>query len=382
MSSRRIVRWLLFFLICTAAGYYGWQKFRPQPVKVTIASVSRGSVEKLVANTRAGTLKACRKAGLSPGIGGQITSLYVKEGDRVEKGDLLVELWNKDLIARLRLAESETAAARARSDAIRRQYEEAERIYKRNRQLRKSSSISEEQFDQTETAAHIMAARYKAAQAAEQTSLDNLKLINTQLERTRLIAPFSGVVAEINGELNEYVTPSPPGIATPPTVILLDTGCFYVTAPIDEVDAPAIQPDMKARVTMDAFGERSFAARVRRIAPYVLDLEKQARTVEVEVDFIDIDEIKNLLAGYSADVEIILDVHHDTLWISTQAILDNNRIFIFELTSQRLFARKIETGFANWDRTEILSGLQEGESVVLSIDRPGVEDGAAAIVEE
>jgi HlyD family secretion protein len=382
MSFRRVVRWLLFFLLCTAAVYYGWQKFRPEPVKVTIASVSRGSVEKLVANTRAGTLKACREAGLSPAIGGQITSLPIKEGDRVEKGDLLVELWNKDMIARLELAGSEAAAATAAKEAIQRQYEEAERIYKRNRQLHKTSSISEEQFDKTETSARILAARYKAAQAQEQTSIDNLKLIRTQLEKTRLFAPFDGIVAEINGELNEYVTPSPPGIATPPTVILLDTSCFYVTAPIDEVDAPAIQTDMTARVTMDAFGERSFAARVRRIAPYVLDLEKQARTVEVEVDFVDIDKIKDLLAGYSADVEIILDVHHDTLWIPTQAILDDNRIFIFDHTSRRLFERKIETGLANWDRTEILSGLKEGESVVLSIDRPGVEDGAAAVMEE
>jgi len=87
--------------------------------------------------------------------------------------------------------------------------------------------------------------------------------------------------------LNEYVTPSPPGIATPPTVVLLDTSCFYVIAPIDEVDAPAVKINMDARVIMDAFGNKHFPARVRRIDPYVLDLEKQARTVDVEVEFVD-----------------------------------------------------------------------------------------------
>ena len=123
------------------------------------------------------------------------------------------------------------------------------------------------------------------------------------LDRTRLIAPFNGVVAEINGELSEYVTPSPLGIATAPVVDLIDNTCFYVTAPIDEVDVPNIEPGMNSRVSLDAFGDRRFAGKVRRIAPYVLDREKQARTVDVEVKFTIPSDIRQMLAGYSADVE-------------------------------------------------------------------------------
>ena len=104
------------------------------------------------------------------------------------------------------------------------------------------------------------------------------------MERTLLRAPFDGIVAEINGELGEFVTPSPVGIPTPPAVDVVDTSCIYVTAPIDEVDAPRIREGMQARVTLDAFRDRSFPARVRRVAPYVLDLEKQARTVEIEAE--------------------------------------------------------------------------------------------------
>ena len=61
-----------------------------------------------------------------------------------------------------------------------------------------------------------------------------------------LTAPFDGVVAEVNAELGEYVTPSPPGIPTPPAVDLIDDRCLYVTAPIDEVDAPEIRTGMPA----------------------------------------------------------------------------------------------------------------------------------------
>ena len=73
------------------------------------------------------------------------------------------------------------------------------------------------------------------------------------LDKTRLTAPFGGTVAEINGELGEFVTPSPIGVPTPPAVDLIDTTSLYVSAPIDEVDAPDIRADMAAHISLDAF---------------------------------------------------------------------------------------------------------------------------------
>jgi HlyD family secretion protein len=189
-------------------------------------------------------------------------------------------------------------------------------------------------------------------------------------------------VAKINGELNEYVTPSPPGIPTPPPIELLDTSCFYVTAPIDEVDAPEVKINMDARVIMDAFGELNFSGRVRRIDPYVLDLEKQARTVDVEVEFVNPGETKDFLAGYSADVEIIIEVQQDTLRIPTQALLDGNRVFVFRERDGRLQEKDIKSGLSNWDNTQVIEGLQQDELVVISTDKPGLEDGVRAKISE
>jgi HlyD family secretion protein len=162
-------------------------------------------------------------------------------------------------------------------------------------------------------------------------------------------------------------------------VELIDNSCFYVTAPIDEVDAPAIAVAMPARIRLDAFGDRSFEGSVRRIAPYVLDIEKQARTVDVEVEFTNQQDIEHLLAGYSADVEVILDIRQDTLRIPTQAVLDGERIFVYLPDDNRLEERTIKGGIVNWDYTEVMSGLQAGVLVVTSVDRAGVEDGAYAV---
>jgi len=382
MAGNRIALWFSAAALAAGLGWFVWQRMEPPPVRVAVATVERTMVQRLVANTRAGTVKACRQADLSPGVGGQIATLPVKKGDRVQPGDLLVEVWNKDLAAQKRLAESQVAAAAARSSALLRQAELSRREADRVKQLKASGSVSVEALDQANTRAAVDQSQHSAAVADEEVNRDRLRLLDAELERTRLLAPFAGIVAEVNGELNEYVTPSPPGIPTPPIVILLDTSCFYVSAPIDEVDAAAIAVDMPATITLDAFAERRFPGQVRRIDPYVLDREKQARTVEVEVSFSVPGDSERLLAGYSADVEIVTDSREQVPAVPTQAVLDGGkRVLVFDRKAGRLQNRAITTGLGNWQLTEVTSGLAAGEQVVISTDRPGVADKALAEIE-
>jgi HlyD family secretion protein len=341
--------------------------------------VNIGKVEKIVSNTRAGTVEACRRAKLSPSIGGQIANLPVKEGDSVTAGQLLLELWNEDLVAQNALAESEAIAAESRAKATCLQAQVARREANRLLKLRKTGAASEEQADKAETRAKALLADCSAMKTAVESKRAQVGVVRANLDRTRLTAPFSGIIAQINGELNEYVTPSPIGIATPPAVDIVDTSCFYLTAPIDEVDAAAIAVGLKARISIDAFGDKHFTGRVRRIAPYVLDREKQARTVDVEVDFTQPEDFKNLLAGYSADVEIILDSRPNTLRIPTHAILDGKRVYVFQPERRRIKERKIQVGISNWEYTEVISGLKSGEFVVINADREGIRDDAPAI---
>ncbi len=117
---------------------------------------------------------------------------------------------------------------------------------------------------------------------------------------------------------------------------------------------------------------------MRRIADYVLDVEKQASTVDVEVGFVNPEDVKHLLAGYSADVEIILEVRADTLRVATEAVFDGNQVYVLDADSQLIERREVATGTSNWDHTEILSGLAQGELVVTTVDRDGLADGVEA----
>lgn len=368
---------LIVLALALIAAWIGWAT-RTKPVKVNVSEVTRGTVEKTVANTRAGTVKACRRAKLSPSAGGQIARLPVREGDAVKQGQLLLELWNKDLTAQLTLTRQEATSASATARARCIEAEQARREAQRQDKLLTRKLVSEEQVDQATSSARSAEAACEAARATAAVSEARVGVTEATLEKTRLIAPFDGVVAEINGELNEYVTPSPIGIATPPAIDLIDNGCFYLTAPIDEVDVAEIAIGQVARVTLDAFGEKRFEGRVRRIADYVLDLEKQARTVDVEVEFVNPADIEKLLAGYSADVEIILDVRQNTLRVPTESVIDGNRVYVYRDDDGTLEQREVRTGTANWDHTEILDGLGEGELVVTSVEREGLADGVSA----
>lgn len=349
---------------------------RAQPIVVDLAEVGRGPVAETVTNTRAGTVKACQRAKLAPPAGGQIARLPVKKGDLVEKDQVLLELWNDDIRAELAVVEQDAGAAQARRDEACVAAKVARQESNRLARLVERKLVSVELAERAAGEADSREAGCRAAAAQIRVSQARIDAARARLERTLLRAPFAGTVAEINGELGEFVTPSPVGIPTPPAVDVVDISCIYITAPIDEVDAPRVREGMPARVSLDAFKDRSFPAHVRRVAPYVLDTEKQARTVEVEAEIDDRGDAL-LLPGYSADVEVILAEHADVLRIPTRALIEGNRVYVLE--EGRARAVEIETGLGNWEYTEVTQGLEAGQRVIVSIDREGLADGVAAV---
>jgi len=379
---RRTIQLIVVLGVIAAIGLLVWRAVRPKPVLVVVKPVTRGTVARTVANTRAGTVKACRRAKLSPSVGGQIAKLPIKEGDSVKAGDLLLGLWNEDLKAQAQLAQREVEAARNRARAACLKAGSARRSADRLVQLRQKDVVPEDTTENAVAEATALEAECRARQTEVRVLAAKVAVAKANLERTRLVAPFNGVIAEINGELFEFVTPSPIGIPTPPAVDIIESDCFYVVAPIDEVDAAGIAVDMDVHITLDAFKDRQFQGRVRRIADYVLDIEKQARTVDVEVRFVHPEDMDHLLAGYSADIEVFLDLRNDVVRVPTEAVIDGQRVFVFDPERGRLYEKDIKTGLANWDWTEVTDGLSPQMLVVVNVDAPDIKDNAQAVLME
>jgi HlyD family secretion protein len=366
---------LIFVLLAVVLAATGWYFTRSKPILVVLKKVERGNVEASVSNTRAGTVKACRRAKLAPPAGGQISNLLVKKGERVAAGQILLELWDQDMHAQEKLSRDQLKTSELRVREVCSMAEAAQRDAERSKELVEKGFISSQQLDRALTDAKSRQASCDGARSDIEQAKSRIKVVTTGLERMVLRAPFAGVVADISGELGEYATPSPPGIPTLPAVDLIDDSCQFVSAPIDEVDAAKVQVGQNSRITLDAIKGRTFPGKVRRIAPYVLELEKQARTVEVEVEFTELPKTENLLVGYSADVEIVHEVHDKVLRIPTQTLLEGKRVLLYQ-SNGKLVERSVVTGLANWEYTEIISGLNDGDQIVASLDRPGVKAGA------
>ena len=346
---------------------------RPAPIPVKTTEAATGSVEATLANTRAGTIEACQRTKLSTIIGGRIEYLGVKEGDRVKKGQLLLKLWNDDQQANIALAQSQIDLAARRSDEACIAATNAESEARRQTGLFAKGFISSCKEEAARTEALVRRAACNTSKADIAQAEAKLKATRVEQGRIALYAPFDGTVAKIVGELGEYSTPSPPGVPTPPAIDLIDDACLYVKAPMDEVDAPKIHPGQEVRITLDALPGKQIPGKVRRVAPYVSAVEKQARTVDIEVDFSD--KPGKLLVGYSADVEIVLDHRDNVLRIPTSAIQEGGKVLV--VVDGKLQERAIKTGLANWEYTEITDGLKAGERIVTSLDRPGIQPGAS-----
>jgi HlyD family secretion protein len=363
-------------LVALAVGAFFWTT-RSKPVVVVLKTVDRGNVESTVVNTRAGTVEACLRTRLSTIMGGRIEYLGVKEGDKVKKGQLLLKLWNDDQKAQQGLAEAQRAMASQRVKEVCTTAASSRREAERQTSLRAKGYVSEAREDAARSEADARNAACETARADVAQAGARVTVTRVEQGRMTLYAPFDGTVAKIVGELGEYSTPSPPGVPTPPAIDLIDDTCLYVKAPMDEVDAPKIKAGLPVRVSLDALPKQPLAGKVRRVAPYVSAVEKQARTVDVEVDF-ERPATGNLLVGYSADVEIVLSGRSNVLRVPTAALIEGTKVMVLNVDSGRLDERKVKVGIANWEFTEIVEGLTEGEGIVVSLEREGVKVGARA----
>jgi HlyD family secretion protein len=373
-------RLLIAVVIIAGIAFGAWRWTRPKPVAVAVEAIARGRVERTVANTRAGTVNACRRARLAPPLGGQIVALPVREGDRVREGQVLLELWSQEGVAQTHVAQEQAHSATLHAQEACLNAEVAEREAGRAAKLHRGGLLPDDQLDRAVSTAKTLRAACNAAGADVRQSEAGVQMARASLTRTVLRAPFDGVIAKLNGELGEFTMPSPPGIPTPPVIDLIDDRCLYVTAPIDEVDVAQVRVGQPATISIEALPGRRFPGRVRRVAPYVLDVEKQARTVDVEVELSNPADAKALVVGYSADVEIVIDAHENVVRVPTQALREGNRALVLAPEGV-LEERHLETGIANFAYTEVRSGLEPGQKVVVSVERQGVVPGAHAVAE-
>ncbi|MBW1843426.1 MAG: efflux RND transporter periplasmic adaptor subunit, partial [Deltaproteobacteria bacterium] len=234
----------------------------PEPIPVKTTVVSRGIIDSTITNSKAGTIRARQRAHLSTEIGGRVVEITHREGGVVAQGVLLLLLNDSTL----RAQETQTVEAIRASDA---HYQEmcitrdkARREYDRKRKLAAQNIVSEDLLDQLLHVYQAARAGCDAADAERQKVRASRAGAAADLDKVSIYAPFSGVIAEVNVEVGEWVTPSPAGI-----IDLINRESLYISAPMDEIDSGRIELGLPVRVTVDSRPDETFLGKVTRVAP-------------------------------------------------------------------------------------------------------------------
>ena len=343
---------------------------REKPVPVTVRAVERGRVEETVTNSKAGTVRTRRRAQLSPDIGGRVMEITAREGDRVKAGQVLIRLSAGEQEAQLESSRRALDTARATERQACLGAAQSQRDLERTRKLASEQILSQDRLEQARMRAEADASGCAAARSAIRQAASGVDMGLATLARTSIVAPFDGVVADLHAEVGEFVAPSTPGVLLPAAVDLIDTDALYVSAPLDEVDVAKVSVGQPVRVTIDAYPGKGFPGHVSRVAPYVEDAREQSRTFDVEVELGPVAEGIRLLPGTTADV----------LRVPSYALLEGDKVLL--VRSDRLVAVPVVIGLRNWEYAQVVSGVSEGDRVVVSLDRAEVKAGARVRVAE
>jgi len=371
-----------------------------------LAKVERGSIAKSVVAT--GKVEALSQVEIKSKASGIIKFLYVNAGDRVREGQLLVELDKELLAAQLKQAKAFLDAAeskiqevqsqdktsqanlrKAQLEAESKDYDFAVMEYRRIQELYHAGLTAKADFDSAEQkmkAAEVALNSLRAAvQVKEAEVVQNARAIETaraelvqaqaqyeqaqqNLEYASIRSPIDGVVLSRELEVGDAVS-SILLLGSNATLIMTlgDVRELYVKGKVDETDIGLVKLDQPVRVTVDAYKNRSFQGKVFRIAPMGVEKDNVTR-FEVRVSLTnDLDLLK---VNMSANAEIILDEHHDVLLIPESALIYNEK----KETSVEIPAPSaptgrlqvaVKTGLSNGARTEVISGLKQGDKVVL-----------------
>lgn len=381
---------IVLVLLIGAAMAFSHGSTKIDPSK--LAKVEKGDLAKSVVAT--GKVEPITKVEVKSKASGIVKKLYVEYGDRVKQGQLLAQLDKLEIEAQVEQSRAALLAADANLKGAQADYERAkvdaegpdvpllQRAYERNLEMQKSGVVSQSALDDAEkdykmavnkqnvARAQVAVLQAKIAQSQAQVSEDqaNLKQLEEQLSYTDIVSPIDGIVLSRDVEVGDAVS-SILVLGSSATLVMTigDTSKVYVKGKVDESDIGRVYLGQPARIKVESFKDKTFNGVVTKISPMGVEKDN-VTTFEVRVS---IDNATGeLKAEMTANAEIILEEHKNVLQIPEGAIIyDKDRKASVEVPDpkakdgQRKLA--INIGISNGAKTEVMSGLKQGDQVIL-----------------
>jgi len=358
-----------------------------------MAKVTRGDVARSVVAT--GKIQPITKVEVKSKASGIVEKLYVDINNRVTKGQQLAQLDQQEIVAQVEAQRAQLASAEANVGTYEANVEQDKvnaaapdlPMYKatldRNTEMQKDGIVSRQTLDDankdylaaltrrdsSKAQIGVDNAKLKQAKAQVQQAEASLKQLEEQLGYTTIVAPMDGVILSRDVEIGDAVS-SILVLGSTATLVMTegDVNEVYVDGKVDEADIAHVYMGQPARIKVESFRDRTFNGKVTKISPMGVEKDN-VTTFEVRVSINNPGgELKALM---TANAEILLDEHKGVLEVPENAVTyDNQKKATVEVPdkSQKEGTRKVAVtvGLSNGSITEIVSGLKEGDQVVLT----------------
>ncbi|MFH2056636.1 MAG: efflux RND transporter periplasmic adaptor subunit [bacterium] len=368
---------------------------------VTTEEVERGEIISLV--TATGTVQARTTVKISADVSAKIVELPIQEGDQVSPGDLLIQLDRTRYLAAVRQTEAQLAAARADAKRAEASMIEARQTSERGQKLFVGDLISEEQHVQLATAFEVAEANYQSAQYNVAQMEAYLVQRNDDLAKTRITSPIRGTVIELNAEIGEIVMIGTMNNAGTVIMTVADLDTIEVEVEVDETDISHVKVGQEVEIEVDAFPDTTFTGEVTEVgnAAQISGYSTSDRVTNFLVTVLLLDDVPEIKPGMTATTDITVDRREDAVCVPIQAVVyrekdkeeaksapetgegssgaiaaetpgdsakDEEKPVelegVFRVVGDSVEFVPVETGIADQQRIEIVSGLEPGERIV------------------
>jgi HlyD family secretion protein len=379
-----VILLFIFAIVGKKAGWFG----KAATVKVAVEKAEKRTIiETITAN---GKIQPEKEVKITPDVSGEIVELTVKEGDHVEKGQLLLRIKPDIYISQKDRSMAAISSARARLAQAEAQFLQSELSYKRTKQLYDEQTISKSEYEQAEASYSVAKAEVDAAKYSVISAEASLKEANETLVKTSIYSPMTGTVSMLLVELGERVAGT--GMMAGTEMLrVADLSRMEAQVEVNENDIPRVKLGDTATIAVDAYVDYKFKG-------IVTEMANSAKTTGVSADQVTNFDVKILVLpasykeladkgnehplrpGMSATVDIQTEIKPGIITIPiqsvttrtdttkvTQTVSDEDiRTLVFITDGKRALAKDVKTGIQDNSYIEILSGISEGDRVVFA----------------
>lgn len=374
-----IISFVLLLFLLNKKGLFGLAK------KIQASSVSLlYPYQTITVFNASGYVTAGKKASVSSKITGKIKSLYVEEGTKVKKDQILALLEDDEPKALKKQVLAQIEITKKNIQIAQEDLKEAERQYIRNKNLYERGLISKSSFELSETNFNKSRSILESLNAQMNLNQSVLEQAMVGLENTIIRAPFDGIILKKNADVGDIVTPIGSAVTAKASVVdMADMNTLYIEADVSESYIDKVRINQPVMIKLDAFPEKLYKGKVYSIIPTA---DRTKASITVKINFLNKDD--KILPDMSAKVsflsrDLILEENNPILVVNNKAIIkENGKSYVYLIVGDRVSKKEVKIGREFDENIEIKEGLKYGEKIALSPSK-GLKDGAKIkIVEE